>query len=197
MLAAPREFIDTSSGSLIEPESAINIVDAGSDQVRVSAVWGTLQTKPPQVIDAVLNDLDGMSLETLKSNEEDDTEAVPQFEFSKMGEEASFYALQEWEGYIIGVEEDKFLARLVDLTGGSNNEGEIVEFPMSDVADGDLDLVREGAVFRWAIGYLIVRPGTRWRTSNLIFRRLPQVSKTDIEEANREAEELSAALNAK
>ncbi len=117
-----------------------------------------------------------------------------QYGVAATGAEQSSYALQEWEGYVVEVGGETFTARLLDITAGSKVEGEIAEFALSEVPGHDEDLLRVGAVFRWIIGHLRTKGGTRWNVSQIVFRRLPQWKSRDIEDANRRAEALSAAL---
>lgn len=104
-------------------------------------------------------------------------------------------ATQEWEGYVLTVESDIFTARLLDITAGSPVEQEEAEIPIEDVSQDDRDLLKEGAVFRWVIGNQITRGGQKRRVSQIIFRRLPAWTETEIEEAKRVAETTSQAIH--
>lgn len=97
----------------------------------------------------------------------------------------SFIALQKWEGVVLQVMEEYFLARLIDLT----NEGpdEEAELPIEEISQEDLDLVKPGAVFYWSIGYLDRCSGQRTRASVIRFRRLPAWNSEEIEAAKQEA----------
>jgi hypothetical protein len=103
-----------------------------------------------------------------------------------------FYALQRWEGYVMSVGSDTFVARLVDLAGDLPEEE--AEFYVDDVSDGDLELVRPGNVFYWSIGYRISATRQRSRVSLLRFRRLPRWSSRDIERVKAESERLLQVL---
>jgi hypothetical protein len=61
--------------------------------------------------------------------------------------------LQEWEGQVQEVRDHYFLARLTDLTTRDTEETEEAEFPISDIVEGDRDLLVPGAVFRLLIAY--------------------------------------------
>jgi hypothetical protein len=56
----------------------------------------------------------------------------------------SFDPLQEWEGRVVEVKEDRFVANLVDITAHRRFEEEIAEFPIEDVADVDRPLLGPG-----------------------------------------------------
>jgi hypothetical protein len=103
-----------------------------------------------------------------------------------------FYAIQRWEGYVITVGEETFVARLVDLAGGLPEEE--AEFYLDDVSDGDLELVRPGNVFYWSLGYRISATRQRSKVSLLRFRRLPRWSSRDVERVKVESERLLQAF---
>ncbi|MCI0454176.1 MAG: hypothetical protein L0Y68_04175 [Candidatus Dadabacteria bacterium] len=103
-----------------------------------------------------------------------------------------FLSLQKWEGNVIEVMKDYFLAKLVDLTApGADEQAEI---PLEEVSIEDLDLVVPGAIFYWNIGYEDESNGQRKRTSIIRFRRLPAWSQSEIKEAKKEAEEIGKSL---
>ncbi|MBP6806661.1 MAG: hypothetical protein KA125_00010 [Chromatiaceae bacterium] len=102
--------------------------------------------------------------------------------------------LQEWEGYVTEVRQDGFTAQLVDLTADDRFPGEEADFAREDLSDTDLVLLREGAVFRWTIGYLKSPAGTKKRVSQIVFRRLPQWTKRDIAAADRNTDEFVSTI---
>jgi hypothetical protein len=102
--------------------------------------------------------------------------------------------IQEWEGYVTEVTEDGFTAQLVDLTAEDELPTEEADFSMEDVSDPDLRLLREGAVFRWTIGYEKSVSGTKTRISRIVFRRLPQWTTKELVSADRTAKSLMAGI---
>ncbi|MGH7802263.1 MAG: hypothetical protein ACREOW_16835 [Thermodesulfobacteriota bacterium] len=99
-----------------------------------------------------------------------------------------FISLQKWEGNVIEVMKDYFLAILVDLTEpGADEQAEI---PLEEVSPEDLDLIVTGAIFYWNIGYEDESNGQRKRASIIRFRRLPAWSQSEIKEAERETKEI-------
>ena len=120
---------------------------------------------------------------------------MPKFKQIPEDRKAFFSPLQEWEGYVLEVYNDYFTARLVDITAGDSQETEGGEFPIGDVDDKDLSLLKSGAVFRWLIGYEKSYRGTKKRISQVVFRRLPQWTKTDIDEAKNEARRISKKIH--
>lgn len=105
-----------------------------------------------------------------------------------------FNVKQKWEGYVLEVSQDVFLARLMPIVGeGSDMEAEIY---LEEVDAEDHKLVEPGAVFYWSIGYLI-KPSGRYRASLIRFRRLPPRSKRDLDNARLKAVELMSLFDAK
>jgi len=105
-----------------------------------------------------------------------------------MAPELSLQPLQEWEGYVAEVGDTTFTARLVDRTAGRFVEDEAAEFPIADLSDNDRGLLAPGAVFRWVIGYLRSRGGSKRRVSQITFRRMPAWSRRELREASKAAE---------
>jgi hypothetical protein len=96
----------------------------------------------------------------------------------------SLQALQEWEGYVTSIDEGTFSGCLVDVTARQRREDEVADFPISDLSNGDRELLKLGAVFRWVIGYQRSHGGTKRRVSQITFRRMPAWSRKDLVEAN-------------
>lgn len=106
--------------------------------------------------------------------------------------QSAFISLQKWEGVVLEVLSDSFLARLVDLTRTGLDEE--AEFPVNEVSEEDRPLIRPGAIFYWNIGYHNSYSGQRTRTSIIRFRRLPAWTREEIEAAKREAERLGESI---
>lgn len=105
-----------------------------------------------------------------------------------------FQALQEWEGFVLNIDEETFTARLIDTVNKENPEEE-GDFLIEDLRKDDLKMLKPGAVFRWVIGYVIKHDGTKRRSSDIVFRRLPQWTQRDMSEADKEAKELLEAID--
>ena len=93
---------------------------------------------------------------------------------------ATFHALQEWEGYVLEIGETDFVARLVDLTAGSEQEEEEAVIPLVELSDEDSANMRPGSIFRWVIGYERTVAGTKKRVSQIVFRDLPAITRIDL-----------------
>ena len=95
---------------------------------------------------------------------------------------ATLHALQEWEGYVVEIDRDKFVARLVDLTAGSTHEEEEAVIPLVEISERDAAGARVGSIFRWVIGYERSPAGTKKRVSQIVFRDLPRMTERDFRE---------------
>jgi hypothetical protein len=106
----------------------------------------------------------------------------------------SLTALQEWEGHVIGIGKNTFLARLTDLSIGACRADEEVELLIEDLSDDDKAILEPGRVFRWAIGYQRSRSGSKKRVSHIVFRRLPQWTRRELNQARKEGQEMVEAI---
>ncbi len=109
---------------------------------------------------------------------------------SKMSQNKDvFTELQSWEGYILEIRENSFVARISDLTSKKNPDEE-VEIERDDIPESDLHLLAEGAIFYWYIGYLDQKSGTRLRASIIRLRRVPVWNRKEWRQAQIEADKL-------
>lgn len=104
-----------------------------------------------------------------------------------------FVILQRWEGIVLEIRTDTFVALLVDKSGTRADEE--AEIPIEELSRPDLDLLAEGAVFYWGVGYLDRPSGQRTRESMIRFRRLPAWSTKELTDAVARAEDLHARLS--
>ena len=108
---------------------------------------------------------------------------------------ATLHALQEWEGYVLEIGGQDFVARLVDLTAGSTHEGEEAVIPLAELSDEDSAKMRPGSIFRWVIGYERNVEGTKKRVSQIVFRDLPAITKTSLRDGEKWALETIRSLS--
>ena len=105
----------------------------------------------------------------------------------------TFHALQEWEGYVTEISDKEFNARLTDLTSGAKYASEEASIPLDEISDDDADKMQVGCIFRWVIGY--ERNGrTKKRVSQIVFRDLPMITKSDLRDGRKWAQEIMAAF---
>ena len=107
----------------------------------------------------------------------------------------TLHALQEWEGYVVEIGEDEFVARLVDLTAGMSYETDEATIPMEEISERDAEKMSEGDIFRWVIGYERAASGTKRRVSHIVFRDLPRMTAADFEEGRKWAERVERSLS--
>ena len=111
-----------------------------------------------------------------------------------MWSEPEITALQEWEGYIVDMDGDELVARLVDLTAGSTHEEEEAVIPLAEISECDADTVRVGSIFRWVVGYERSPSGTKKRVSQIVFRDLPRMTERDFKAGREWARETMRAF---
>ena len=107
---------------------------------------------------------------------------------------ATFHALQEWEGHVLEISGNEFVAALVDLTAGTSHEDEEAIIPLTEISDNDAAMLRVGAIFRWVIGYERSRSGTKKRVSQIVFRDLPRITDRDLQQGKEWARETRRAF---
>lgn len=107
---------------------------------------------------------------------------------------SSLHALQEWEGYVLEIRGDEFVARLVDLTAGSSHEEEEATIPLAEISDEDAATLRKGGIFRWVIGYQRDPSGAKKRVSQIVFRDLPRLTERDFQRGREWARKTMQAL---
>ncbi|MYC26979.1 MAG: hypothetical protein F4X63_03145 [Nitrospira sp. SB0662_bin_26] len=108
--------------------------------------------------------------------------------------QATFHALQEWEGYVLKRGERDFTARLLDLTAGSTQEEEEVTIPLAEISEDDLNRLRQGSVFRWVIGYERSVSKAKRRISQIVFRDLPAMTMQDLSEGEKWAKKIGRSI---
>lgn len=108
--------------------------------------------------------------------------------------QATFHAIQEWEGYVLEKGEREFTARLLDITAGSTQEEEEVTIPLAEISEDDLNRLRHGSVFRWVIGYERSVSKTKRHISQIVFRDLPAMTKQDLSEGEKWAKKIARSI---
>ena len=90
-----------------------------------------------------------------------ETNVVSHEKFKAKPNQNIFISLQKWEGIVMDVMDDAFLARLIDLTQKGTDEE--AEFSFDEISEEDKPLIRSGAIFYWNIGYSTVVFCHSWR----------------------------------
>ena len=107
---------------------------------------------------------------------------------------ATLHPVQEWEGYVVDMDDTHFTARLVDLSGGVAHEEEEAIIPLTELSDNDVGRMRDGSIFRWVIGYERSSSGTKKRVSQIVFRDLPAMTPSDLRDGRTWARDMARAL---
>ena len=105
------------------------------------------------------------------------------------------HALQEWEGYVVDIQDDAFVARLVDLTAGRSQESEEATIPLDELSDRDAANMEIGSIFRWVIGYEHSPEGIRKCVSRIVFHELPRMTDGDLHAGREWARKMVSVLN--
>ncbi len=105
-----------------------------------------------------------------------------------------FHPLQEWEGRIVEVGDNEFVARLLDITAGASYDHEEATIPFDQVADRDRDKICLGSFFRWVVGYERLASGATRHASQIVFREFPDVSQEERRESQDKADRLWRSL---
>jgi hypothetical protein len=103
----------------------------------------------------------------------------------------TLYPVQEWEGYVEKIESDHIVASLVDLTNKGKRVSALADIPFEELDTSDVQRLRIGMIFRWAVGYMRRPGGQKIRGSRIVFRDLPAWTKRDVIEAKAKAAEMA------
>jgi hypothetical protein len=98
---------------------------------------------------------------------------------------------QSWDGYVIDINKDHFVARLEDMTNPGTHE--IMTFDLDDVSPEDESLLSIGSTFYFSVGY-VLNNGQREKTSLLRFKRIVEWTDEEFDRAIDRAEKISKKL---
>lgn len=133
---------------------------------------------------------EGSSLELSPAAIEKEEPALKIIDKEQEGYSLTF---QKWQGIVKNISKETFVAQLTDLLLDVPEEQ--AEFFRSDIQDDDKELLSEGAVFYWCIGYLISPSNQIRRTSFLRFQRLPLYSQESIEITARKVKDVQNGIS--
>ncbi|MCY1551322.1 hypothetical protein D9M68_876420 [compost metagenome] len=77
------------------------------------------------------------------------------------------------------------------MISSSQTRDEVGEFLIGEVSDDDHELIAEGAIFYWSVGYEIARSKQRSTVSTIRFRRLNFWKRPQMERALERAKNLA------
>ncbi len=104
----------------------------------------------------------------------------------------NFRLLQMWEGRVLSIDTEKneFSAVISDKTNTVFPDEQLT-LSVEEVSRNDLQLLQEGAVFYWSIGYADYPGRPRTRESRIRFRRLPKWTHRELKKAREKGAELA------
>lgn len=105
-----------------------------------------------------------------------------------------FISKQKYEGIVLDINEQSFIARLRNLSNKLPDEE--AELFIEDLSREDRQLLKPGAVFYWNIGYRDMVGGQRIACHMINFRRLPVWTQQHKEKAAQRAKEYLSWINA-
>lgn len=105
---------------------------------------------------------------------------------------SEFITWQKWEGVVMEILSETYIARIYDLDGDRDEEE--VELYKSELSNDDSELLKEGAIFYWSIGYEESPSKQRRKSSVIKFRRMPAWRRKDISKFQENAQKLTHAI---
>ena len=105
----------------------------------------------------------------------------------------TFRPLEQWTGSVESVDREArtFVARVIS---SSQVRDEFADFTFDEVSDDDHELINEGSLFYWSVGYEIAASKQRSTVSTVRFRRVHVWKRPQIEKALIRAKSLTAWL---
>jgi hypothetical protein len=154
------------------------------------ALGGTSSALPEKKLNRELASVD--LLEVSRNLESAETGQLTESKFSLvMRAPYRFQALKRWEGVVVAVNGEDFMARLHNLDNPSEYDVEAV-IPVDEITESDKVQLEIGAVFYWTIGYRIETYGQKSSVSTIRFRRLPVWTAQDRKRLRKLASEYDA-----
>lgn len=115
------------------------------------------------------------------------TERYPNLLARKSRLSSSFTPNYEWEGYVVHVDNEKFIVNLSDVHDEEGSVTDQAEFDLKELPEADQRRIETGSIVRWLVGLEILPNDQRQRVSRVHLRRLPVFTKHDIDSALEEA----------
>lgn len=101
------------------------------------------------------------------------------FKLRNQSTRAKFKVLQKWEGIVEEFDGENIQVKLIDLTNGGTDEE--AQLDIQDISKDDLQLVKEGAMFYWSIGYETQLDRQVKKSSFIKFKRLPKLDPSQFD----------------
>lgn len=120
-------------------------------------------------------------------------EGPPDTSHDDLSKQRESLSLQKWEGVVMSVSSQSFIARLYDLMADKPEEE--AEFLIDKVLVDDRGLIKPGAFFYWSIGYFTCQTSPQEAFSIVKFRRMPGWSNQELRTIDQSAKALRAELS--
>jgi hypothetical protein len=118
---------------------------------------------------------------------------APTVDFNRAKTGPTLQTRQLWEGTVMEVQKQEFMALLRDKTNPDNPD-ETAVFPLTEVSEEDQTLVSVGAPFYWVVGSERTAGGQVKNVSMVQFRRIPVFTKKALDRALASAQVIRTAL---
>ena len=102
--------------------------------------------------------------------------------------------LREWEGYVVEIAGDTFIAKLVDVKNNSKLPKESGKFKISMLSLEDQNELQLGSIIRWKIDKQILSSGQPQNVSKVALIDTPKITEEVIENAYKYAAEMTKRL---
>ena len=103
-------------------------------------------------------------------------------------------SLREWEGYVVEITNDSFIAKLVNVKNKSELAKESGKFKISMLSTDDQNELQLGSRIRWTIDLEISRSGSRQNVSKVELLDTPEITEEVIENAYKKAAEMAKRI---
>ena len=103
-------------------------------------------------------------------------------------------SLREWEGYVVEISNDTFIAKLINIKNKSKLAKESGKFKLSLLSSDDQSELQLGSKIRWTIDMEILPSGSRQNVSKVVLMDMPEITEEVIESAYKKAAEMTERL---
>ena len=103
--------------------------------------------------------------------------------------------IREWEGYVVEIKNDSFIAKLVNVKNNSKLPKESGKFKLSMLSLEDQNELQLGSRIRWTIDWEILPNDQRQNVSKVILLDTPEITEKVIENAYKKSAEMTKRLN--
>lgn len=99
---------------------------------------------------------------------------------------------QNWVGYVTKISKNKFTAKLIDKNKPTTYE--VAQFEKEEVSDGDLNLLKVGAIFYWSVGFAN-QNGQSIKQSLIRFKRSVSITEEEFDKIIDDAQNLYNSID--